>query len=312
MILIVENFNSSKLLCVVTGPTACGKTDISIKLAQEFNTQIISADSRQFYKQLKIGAATPTIEQLSYVPHHFIGHLSIEDYYNVYKFEQNALKLCDELFKINDVLFLTGGSGLYIDALCKGIDILPDANPELRESLNLLYAQQGIEALQSKLLELDEKYYQTVDKANPIRLIRAIEVCIQTKLPYSQLRNQEQTKRPFNILKIVINRPKEELNYRIGLRTEQMIQDGLVDEVKSLIKFRDLNSLKTVGYKEIFQYLDGEITLNQAIENIKTNTRRYAKRQLTWFRRDKEYLWINPNEIVEIKKLIERHLQIQK
>jgi tRNA dimethylallyltransferase len=304
----VENFNSSKLLCVITGPTACGKTDISIKLAQEYQTHIISADSRQFYEQLKIGAATPSIEQLSLAPHHFIGQLSVEDYYNVYKFEQDALKLCDELFKVKDVVFLTGGSGLYIDALCKGIDILPDADPELRKSLNLLFAQNGIQALQSKLLLLDKEYYQVVDKANPVRLIRAIEVCIQTKLPFSQLRNQEQTKRPFNVLKIVINRSKDELNERIAIRTEQMIQEGLVDEVKTLIKFRDLNSLKTVGYKEIFQYLDGEISLNQAIENIKTNTRRYATRQLRWFRRDKDYFWLNPNEIGERKKLIENHL----
>ena len=304
----MENFNTSKLLCVITGPTASGKTDTSIELAQEFQTHIISADSRQFYKQLKIGAATPSIEQLSIVPHHFIGHLSIEDYYNVYKFEQDALRLCDKLFKVNDVIILTGGSGLYIDAICKGIDILPDADFELRNTLNLLYNQQGIEALQSKLYDLDKEYYRVVDKANPVRLIRAIEVCIQTKLPYSQLRNQGGQKRPFNILKIVINRTKEQLNERINLRTEQMIQDGLIDEVNSLLKYRDLNSLKTVGYKEIFQFLDGEITLNQAIENIKTNTRRYAKRQLTWFRRDKENIWLNPNEIGEIKKLIESYL----
>ncbi|MEI6346758.1 MAG: tRNA (adenosine(37)-N6)-dimethylallyltransferase MiaA [Bacteroidota bacterium] len=300
--------NSKKLLCVITGPTACGKTDLTIQLAKEYNTHIISADSRQFYKQLIIGAATPSANQLAIVPHYLIGQLSVEDSYNVYKFEQDALALCETLFQSHNIVFLTGGSGLYIDAACKGIDLLPDPDLEIRNSINTLFEEQGIEALQTKLQALDPIYYSNVDKLNPARLIRAIEVCLQTGKPYSSLRNQHQNSRPFNILKIVIDRPKEILHQRISQRTEQMIKDGLIDEVKSLIKFRNVNALNTVGYKEIFQYLDEAISLPQAIENIKTNTRRYAKRQLTWFRRDKDFLWINADELNTIKSIIETNL----
>jgi tRNA dimethylallyltransferase len=226
----------------------------------------------------------------------------------VYKFEQDALALCETLFEKHNIVFLTGGSGLYIDAVCKGIDLLPDPDLELRNSFNTLFEEQGIEALQTKLQALDPIYYSNVDKLNPARLIRAIEVCLQTGKPYSSLRNQHQNSRPFNILKIVIDRPKEILHQRINQRTEQMIKDGLIDEVKSLIKFRNVNALNTVGYKEVFQYLDEAISLPQAIENIKTNTRRYAKRQLTWFRRDKDYLWINADELNTIKSIIETNL----
>lgn len=294
----------SKLLCVITGPTACGKTDVAIQLAQYFNTHILSADSRQFYRELKIGAATPTAHQLEIAPHHFIGHLSVKESYNVFKYEQDALALSENLFKNKDLLILTGGSGLYIDAVCNGIDLLPDPDPELRQSLQLLFDSEGIVPLQSKLMQLDPVYFDLVDKANPVRLIRAIEVCLMTGKPYSSQRNQLQARRPFRILKIALNRPKEELHERIALRTEQMIEDGLVDEVDALREYRAFNALNTVGYKEVFQYLDGDISLVQAIENIKTNTRRYAKRQLTWFRRDPNYVWFDASESEKIAELI--------
>lgn len=302
------NSNLKKLLCVITGSTACGKTDITIQLAKHYSTHIISADSRQFYRQLVIGAAMPSPAQLQMVPHHFIGHLSVEEYYNVYKFEQDALSLCNQLFETHQVVFLTGGSGLYIDAVTKGIDILPDPDPKLRVSLNSVYEEEGLASLQNKLKELDPDYFEQVDQSNPVRLIRAIEVCLLTGEKYSHLRNQAHDNRPFDILKIVLDRPKDELHQRIHLRTDIMIKEGLIDEVKSLTPFRSLNALNTVGYKEIFQYLDGDITLDQAIENIKTNTRRYAKRQLTWFRRDPDYHWINANNIDEIESLIDSQI----
>jgi tRNA dimethylallyltransferase len=302
------NSDLKNLLCVITGPTACGKTEITIRLAQHYHTHILSADSRQFYRELVIGAATPNAEELAMAPHHFIGHLSVSDYYNVYKFEQDALALCNELFETHQVVFLTGGSGLYIDALTKGIDLLPDPDPELRQSLNSIYESEGLIPLQDQLKTLDPDYFEQVDQSNPVRLIRAIEVCLLTGEKYSHLRNQAHEKRPFEVLKIVLDRPKEELHQRIHLRTDLMINEGLIDEVKSLMPHRGLNALNTVGYKEIFQYLDGNITLDQAIENIKTNTRRYAKRQLTWFRRDPEYHWINTNHLEEIQFLIDSNL----
>jgi len=293
-----------KTVCVITGATASGKTDIAIKVANHFETHILSADSRQFYRELKIGAASPSADELALAPHHFIGHLSVADSYNVYKFEQDALALCTELFKSNQILILTGGSGLYIDALVNGIDLLPDPDPQIRESLNQLYLQQGILSLREKLKRLDPIYYDFVDQSNPVRLIRAIEVCLLTGNTYSSLRNQVHENRPFEVVKIVLNRPKVELHKRIELRADQMIEQGLVDEVKSLIPFRIQNSLKTVGYKEIFQYLDGEISMDQALENIKTNTRRYAKRQLTWFRRDLNYQWIDVDDVNATVNLI--------
>ncbi len=291
-----ENSNLKRILCVITGPTASGKTDVSIEVAQHFKTHILSADSRQFYKQLQIGAATPTNEELSKAPHHFIGHLSVEEYYNVFKYEQDALALCDNLFQDNQVLILSGGSGLYLDAVTKGIDLLPDPDPTLRSSLNLILEKEGLEPLQKRLKELDPDYYNQVDLSNPVRIIRAIEVTELMSKPYSALRNQTHDKRPFDIIKFVLNRPKEELHHRIHQRTDLMIEQGLIEEVKSLAPFKQLNALNTVGYKEIFQYLDDKITLDQAITDIKTNTRRYAKRQLTWFRRDNSYQWIDVNE----------------
>jgi tRNA dimethylallyltransferase len=302
-------FNTpSNSLIVLIGPTAIGKTKTAITLARHFNTQIISADSRQFYKELKIGTASPDPVELAAAKHHFIGHLSINDYYNVSRYERDVLSLLPEIFKQKKMAIMTGGSGLYIDAVCKGIDELPDPDKELRLKIKNWHTENGLEFLQNKLKELDPEYYAIVDKANPNRLKRALEVCIATGSTYTYLRKNQSKSRDFNIIKIGLNRPREELFKNIGARVDKMIEDGLVNEVKSLSGFRHHNALNTVGYKEIFEYLDDKITLERAIENIKTNTRRYAKRQLTWFKRDKEIQWFSPEEIEEINGFVESRL----
>ncbi len=287
-------------LIVVLGPTAIGKTALSIKLANHFKTEIISSDSRQFYKEMKIGTAVPSPEKLNAVKHHFIGNLSISDYYNVSKFEQEALQKLEKIFSLNQFAIMVGGSGLYIDAVCNGIDDLPDPDKKLRDKIKDNYKILGIEALQKKLKELDPEYYSIVDLKNPKRLMRAIEVCLQTGKTYTSLRKNKADNRDFNIIKIGLNCERQELFERINLRVDKMTEDGLLDEVKNLNKFRNLNSLNTVGYKEIFDFLDNKITFKRAIENIKTNTRRYAKRQLTWFKRDESIKWFNPSEINKI------------
>ena len=292
--------SQNKTLIVLLGPTASGKTDLAIALAQHFKTEIISADSRQFYKEIPIGTAAPNPEQLARVKHHFVGHLSVRDDYNVYRFEQDVLKLLEEGFRSKDVFVMAGGSGLYIDAVCDGIDELPDPDMELRSSLKKLLAEHGIEALQEKLKALDPEYFEVVDRDNSKRLMRAIEVCIQTGKPYSQQRLNKGKERPFNILKIGLDEPREILNQRINQRTDQMLADGWLKEAESLLPLRNFNALNTVGYKELFSYFDGDRTLEQAIEKIKTNTRRYAKRQMTWFRKDKDIHWFAPSKEEEI------------
>ena len=268
-------------LIVIVGPTAVGKTAISIRLAQYLNTEILSADSRQFYRELKIGVAAPSEAELNAVPHHFIGNLSIHDYYNVSRYETDVLALLDRLFLTKKQLLMVGGSGLYINAVCHGIDELPDPDPDLRKELQ----NNELEELRNKLKLLDPEYYAIVDLANPTRLIRAIEVCLQTGKPYSSLRNGTARPRKFNILKIGLSRERAELNQIIGLRVDQMIEQGLLEEARNLYPLRHYNALNTVGYKELFEYFDGKITLEQAIADIKTHTRRYAKRQMTWQRR---------------------------
>ena len=292
--------NSGKYLVVIAGPTAVGKTDFSIRLAQQCKTEIISADSRQFYDEMSIGTAKPDQQQLSEVKHHFIGHLSIHDYYNVSRFENDALQVLHKLFLSKNLVFLVGGSGLYIDAVCNGIDEFPDPEPELRNHLKGIFQDEGIHKLQEMLSAIDPEYFETVDINNPNRLLRAIEVCQSTGKKFSELRLNSSKKRDFQTIKIGLNLPRPELFNRIELRVDQMIENGLVEEVKSLLSFRHLNALNTVGYKEVFEYLDSEITLEQAITNIKTNTRRYAKRQLTWFNRTDEYSWFEPTQINEI------------
>ncbi|MDO9511022.1 MAG: tRNA (adenosine(37)-N6)-dimethylallyltransferase MiaA [Bacteroidales bacterium] len=297
--------NSIKTLIVIAGPTACGKTALSVEIAKHLKTEILSADSRQFYHEMKIGTAAPDIEEQDGIKHHFIGHLSIHDDYNVSRYENDALACLKIIFQQSDFAICTGGSGLYIRALCNGIDNFPDIDPTLRESLNEQFKTQGIESLRQQLKLLDPDYYHEVDLANPMRLLRALEVCYTTGQAYSQQRTTPKHSRPFNILKIVINRPREELFNRINLRTNKMIDDGFLQEAESLFEFRQLNALNTVGYKELFAHLGNQMSLMDAVEKIKTNTRRYAKRQLTWFTREDDYHWYNADDKDEIIKFIE-------
>ncbi|GMT45821.1 MAG: tRNA dimethylallyltransferase 1 [bacterium] len=296
-----------KTLVVVLGPTASGKTDVAIRLAKYFDTEIISADSRQFYREIPIGTAAPTAQQLSKVTHHLVGNLSLNDDYNVSRFEQDVMALLKEKFRVHDLLIMTGGSGLYIDAVCKGIDSLPDPDPLLRKTLQEKWQQQGIEVLQQQLQQLDAEYYEQVDRKNHKRLMRAIEVCLQTGQKYSELRLNKPQKRDFNILKIGLDLPREQLFARINRRTEIMLSNGWLEEARSALPFRHKNALNTVGYKELFAYLDGELTLEEAVDKIKTNTRRYAKRQLTWFKKDKEIHWFSPED-EEIRQFVEEFL----
>ncbi|NCA87266.1 MAG: tRNA (adenosine(37)-N6)-dimethylallyltransferase MiaA [Clostridia bacterium] len=305
---------SPPVLITLAGPTAIGKTKTAIALAQHFDTVILSADSRQFYKELKVGTAAPTAEELAAVKHYFAGHLSIHEYYNVSRYEQEVLQLLDELFRTHRCVIMTGGSGLYLDAVCEGIDQLPEPDAALRESVNEMYRSLGLIGLQHRLQQLDPEYYEIVDRNNPNRLKRAIEVCLQTGTTYSSLRVKKVQSRLFNILKLGLNLPRAELFDNIHRRTDAMISGGLVDEVLGLLPHRHLNALNTVGYKEIFAFLDGKMTLDAAIEKIKTNTRRYAKRQLTWFQRDKAITWFQPRQIDEMIQFVEgqiRNLQAE-
>ena len=289
-----------KTLIVVAGPTGIGKTALAIELANHYNTEIISADSRQFYKELKIGTASPDAEELAAAKHHFIGNLSITDDYNVSKYEQDALQTLNTIFNQNDIAILVGGSGLYIDAVCKGIDDLPDPEPELREEIKKLYEEEGIAALRFKLKLLDPEFYHQVDLANPKRLIRALEVCLTTGQKYSDLRLSNPKSREFNIQKFGLFSERELMYERINLRTDKMIAQGFIEEAYSLLPFRAYNALNTVGYKELFNYFDNSMTLEEAVDKIKINTRRYAKRQLTWFRKDKDIIWIDREDVKKI------------
>ncbi len=282
------------LLAVISGPTAVGKTCMAISVARHFGTEIISADSRQFYREMSIGTAVPSHEQRAAIPHHFIHHLSVEDTYNISRFESDALTVADRLFREHPLVVLTGGSGLYIDAVCRGIDELPDPDPALRLELETLAATRGTSALAAILEKLDPVYAARVDAANPVRLIRAIEVCRLTGVPYSSLRTRTRRDRPFRICKIGLRLPMEELTRRINARTDAMLGEGWVEEALALFPRRHLNALSTVGYRELFNYMEGLSSLEQAVEKIRINTRRYAKRQMTWFERDGEYTWFHP------------------
>lgn len=294
-----------RLLLVVAGPTASGKTALGIRLAQHLNTHIISADSRQFYREMKIGTAAPSSGELQSVPHHFIHQLSIQETYNVSRYESEVLDLLDQLFKNHRVAIMVGGSGLYINAVCHGIDLLPDPEPEIRLDLKKILEKSGITALQAELMQVDPGYADTVDLANPARLIRAIEIYRSTGVPYSMLRTNRPKIRPFRIVKIGIDLPREMLNQRINSRVDEMIDHGLVDEARQLYPMRHLNALNTVGYKELFDYFEGKVSLDHAIEKIKTNSRRYAKRQLTWFRKDHEIKWVGPEDIMQVLQLLD-------
>ena len=308
----MSDISHNPTLLVIAGPTASGKTGLAIALARHFNTEIISADSRQFYREIPIGTAAPTKEQLSLVPHHFVGNLSIADDYNVSQYEKEVLALLDEKFKENNLMLMTGGSGLYINAVCNGIDELPDSDPVLRDELNTIFQQKGIAALQEMLRQLDPEYYAQVDQNNPKRLLRAIEVCRQSGKKYSGLRKNKPVQRNFNIIKIGLELPREILNQHINHRADEMLKNGWLEEAKTVFPYRHLNALNTVGFKELFTYLDGKWPLEQAIEKIKTNTRRYAKRQMTWFRKDTEIHWFTPNDKKNIILFIEKIINQEK
>lgn len=279
-------------LIVIVGPTASGKTSLAIALAKALKTEIISADSRQFYREIPIGTAAPSPKEMAQVPHHFVGQLSVTESYNVSLFETQVLALLEEQFLSKTTMIMVGGSGLYTDAICKGIDALPDPDPELRNQLKRMLEDQGREHLNELLKKLDPVYYAQVDLNNPKRILRALEVCLQTGLPYSDQRMNTAKKRDFNILKIGLQLPREILNDRIEQRTDEMLENGWLEETRSNLAHRKANALNTVGYKELFKYIDGSWSLDMAIEKIKTNTRRYAKRQMTWFRKDTEINWL--------------------
>lgn len=294
-----------KKLIVIAGPTASGKTALSIEFAQHYSSEILSADSRQFYKKMDIGTAKPSPAERKKIPHHFIDFLDITTKYNAGRFEQEALQKVTSLFAKHNILFLSGGSGLYIDALCKGVDELPETVPEIRNELNELYKKKGIEILQSKLKDADPEYYSVTDINNPHRLIRALEVITLSGKKFSSLRMNEKKIRDFTTKKIGLLIEREQLYNRINNRVDEMILSGLINEVESLLPYRNENALQTVGYKEIIDYLDGKIILADAIDLIKQNTRNYAKRQMTWFRRDTEIRWFDPSEINAMKKYID-------
>ncbi len=285
-------FNSPTLY-IVTGPTGVGKTAYTIGLAQRWQVPIISADSRQFYREMRIGTAYPTEEELSAAQHFFVGMLSIHDYYNVYMYEQDVLKLLKELFQKYPVVIMTGGSPQFLDAVCHGVDEMPDPDPSTRQFVINLFQNNGVEALHAQLRLLDPEYAAVVNPNDSKRMMRALEVSLQTGKPYSEHLHKKQVTRDFNIEKHYLNRPREELFDRINQRVDKMMADGLLEEARSLLPYRNLNPLNTVGYKELFDYFDSKCTLEQAVTDIKTHTRRYAKRQLTWFKREYEEVMIS-------------------
>ncbi len=297
--------NTNYLLNIV-GPTAIGKTSLAIELANRFATEIISADSRQFYKEMTIGTAVPSKEELEAAKHHFIQHISIQDTYNVGDFETEALEKLDELFKERNIVIMVGGSGLYTKSVLEGLDYFPEVSSEIRKDLNLKFEKEGLTPLQNKLQELDPDYFKIVDIENPHRLIRALEVCISSKKPYSSYLNQPKKTRNFTAISIGLDADRNIIYDRINKRVDIMIKEGLMEEAKNLFPKRELNALNTVGYKELFAYLEGNQSLETAISEIKKNTRRFAKRQLTWFKKDKETNWFNYKTPVEtIQNFIE-------
>ncbi len=296
------------ILIVLVGPTCSGKTDLSIKIARHFGCEIISADSRQFFREMKIGTAVPSSSQLAAIKHHFIGFLSIKDYYSASLFERDVLKLLSSLFRKNNIALMTGGSGMYIDAVCYGIDDIPDIEPLVREKYIKKYKDEGINGLRLALKLLDPVHYENIDLKNPKRMIRALEICESTGRPYSSFLTKQKRERDFRIIKIGLERQRDELYKRINHRVDKMIRNGLEKEAGSLFTMRDFNALNSVGYKEFFDYFDGKVTREEAIELIKRNTRRYAKRQMTWWGKDKEIKWFNADNLPRIIKFLETEI----
>ena len=294
------------LLIVILGPTGVGKTEVAIKVATELDTYIISADSRQVFKELNIGTAVPDTSQLKNVKHFFIQHKSIHDYYSASIYEQEVISLLKKLFPVKGKAVMAGGSGLYIDAVCDGIDDIPDVDPEIRKKVEKKLNSEGISSLRNDLRLLDPESYKKVDLKNPKRIQRAVEICLSTGKPYSSFLTNKNKKRDFKVLKIGLNRKREKLYEKINNRVEKMVKAGLIEEAKKLYQYRNLNSLNTVGYKELFDHFDGKINLAESIELIKRNTRRYAKRQITWFQKDKNIHWFEPYDIDKILELIRK------
>jgi len=298
--------NNKFLVCIV-GPTAIGKTALSLRLARHFDTEILSGDSRQFYREMKIGTAVPTEQELQLVKHHFIQNRSIREDYSVGAFEQDAITLLEELFLTRDVLIMVGGSGLYVDAVCRGLDEFPEVDPGIRKALQNDLQQKGLAFLQHRLKELDPVSYGQLDIQNKQRLVRALEVCLSSGRPYSSFLSNPRKKREFTAIKIGLTAEREVIYKRINARVDRMMEEGLLEEARSLYPFRELNALQTVGYRELFEHLDGKRSLQRAVEEIKKNTRRFAKRQATWYRKDKEIHWFDHGEDQEkIVKFLER------
>jgi len=292
-------------LIVLLGPTGIGKTELSLSLAGQFNAPILSSDSRQIYKEMQIGTAAPTAEQLKRARHYFVGDLELTEYYSAAQYETDVLIFLEEHFKNNKYALMTGGSMLYIDAVCKGMDDLPNISEEIRNKIAGIYQTEGLDPIRKELKMVDPVYYDQVDLNNPKRVIHALEVCLMTGKAYSQLRTNPRKKRPFEIIKIGLNRDRDELYERINKRVDAMVAEGLEEEARKLYPYRNLNALNTVGYKEMFAYFDQTYTRQEAIEKIKQNSRNYAKRQLTWFRRDQEITWFSPDDAESIIRHIE-------
>lgn len=295
---------STNTLVVITGPTGVGKSDTAVWLARELNAEIISADSRQLYRDIPIGTAAPTAEQMAEVKHHFVGTLSLEEYYSAAQFEDDVMQLLPQLFARSPYVVMCGGSMMYVDAVCKGIDNIPTISDEIRREVVERFERDGAEAMREELRRLDPVYYNQVDLKNHKRVIHAVEICLQAGRPYSELRTNSVKQRPFRIVKIGLNLPREQLFDRINRRVEKMIEAGLVDEARRFYPQRHLNSLNTVGYKELFAWMDGTMDYNTAVARIQKNTRVYAKKQLTWYAKDTDMHWFSPSDHQEILKLV--------
>lgn len=294
-----------KTLVVILGPTGVGKTELCLRLAEHFNTPIINADSRQLFAEIPIGTAAPTLAQRQRVKHFFVGNLHLDDYYSASMFEQDALAVIEEQLSTKSLALMSGGSMMYIDAVCDGIDDIPTVDDETRKTMKRRLAEEGLPALVEELRHLDPEHWEIVDRNNPRRVVHALEICHMTGKTYTSFRKREKKERPFNIVKIGLNRPREELYERINQRVLQMVDEGLVVEAKQVFPKRNLNALNTVGYKELFDCFDGITDLDEAIRRIQSNTRRYCRKQLTWFKRDDSIHWFHPDNIEEIIKYIE-------
>jgi tRNA dimethylallyltransferase len=295
---------NEKYLIIVAGPTAIGKTDLAIRLARYFNTEVINADSRQIFREMVIGTAVPSPEQMAQVKHHFIGHKSVQDYYSASLFEEEAMELLNHLFLGHDVAVMAGGSGMYIDAVCHGIDDIPAVEPRIRECLHEEFRLIGLEGIRARLRQLDPDYYSKVDHNNPKRILRAVEIATMTGRPYSSFLTGKVKQRNFSILKTGLDMPRKDLHNRINNRVDDMMDRGLLQETEGLKQFRHLNALNAVGYKELFDYMNGKHSLPEAVDLIKGHTRQYARRQLTWFRKDRDIQWFLPDDTAAINKYI--------